>query len=53
MYEGAVVYHKPTQSKCTIVSLYDGKATIRTEDNMVLECNMFDLATELNTMNVY
>lgn len=53
MHEGDSVFHKPTQSRCIIMNLYNGKATIRTEENMVIECDVFDLTTELDTLNVF
>lgn len=53
MHEGDIVYHKSSQARCTIVSLFNGRATVRTEDNMVLECELQELAIELDTMNLF
>lgn len=53
IHEGDRVYHRPTHSRCTIMEMFEGKALVRTEDNEVIECDMFDLAQELDDVNVF
>lgn len=53
LHEGDIVYHKETKSRCTIVEMFDRQVVVRTEDNTVIECEISELAIELDTLNVF
>jgi hypothetical protein len=50
--EGDVVYHKATGERYIVMSIYQTQVTIRNDEN-IMECNIEDVTSEPDSLNVF